>query len=141
MVGPWAVLMETREHPPPMSETSMLGSLGGADGDPGAPTTYIEDVDGGPLGDTDGDPKPPTTYVGDVDGGPPGRRGRRPRSAHHICQRCRWWAPWEALAKTRECPPPMSEASIVGPLGGTDRDLGASTTYVRDVDGGPLGRC
>jgi hypothetical protein len=72
MVGPWAVLMETRERPPPMSETSMLGSLRGADGDPGAPTTYIEDVDGGPLGDTDGDPKPLTTYVGDVDGGPLG---------------------------------------------------------------------
>jgi hypothetical protein len=30
-----------------MSETSMAAPLGGADGDPGAPTTNIGDIDGG----------------------------------------------------------------------------------------------
>jgi hypothetical protein len=31
----------------------MAGSLGGADGDPGAPTTYVRYVDGAPLGGVD----------------------------------------------------------------------------------------
>jgi hypothetical protein len=48
MVSPWEVLSETRERPPPMSETSMAAPLRGAVGDPGAPTTYVGDVDGGP---------------------------------------------------------------------------------------------
>jgi hypothetical protein len=85
--------METEERPPPMSETLMVVPLGGADGDSGAPTTYVRDVDGGTLGGTDGDPGASTTYVGGVDGGPP----------------------WEALMETREHPPPMSETSMVGP--------------------------
>jgi hypothetical protein len=100
-----------------MSETSMVGSLGG----------------------TDEDPRAPTTYVGDVDGQPPRRCYRRPGCAHHLCQRRQWGAPWEALMKTRKCPPPMSETSMVGPLGGSDEDLGVPTTYVKDVDGAPLG--
>jgi hypothetical protein len=33
----------------------------------------------------------------------------------------------------------MSEMSMAGPLGGTDGDSEASTTYVGDVDDGPLG--
>jgi hypothetical protein len=37
-----------REHPPPMSKTSMEAPLGGGARDPGVPTTYVEDVDGGP---------------------------------------------------------------------------------------------
>jgi hypothetical protein len=40
--------METRERPPPMSETSMAGPLQGTDGDPGAPTFYVGEVDDGP---------------------------------------------------------------------------------------------
>jgi hypothetical protein len=56
-----------------MSETSMTGPLGGAEGDPGAPTTYVKDVDAGPLGGADGDLRAPTTYVGDIDGGLPRR--------------------------------------------------------------------
>jgi hypothetical protein len=48
IAGPWEALTETRERPPPMSETLMVGPLGGADGDPGAPTTYVGDIDGGP---------------------------------------------------------------------------------------------
>jgi hypothetical protein len=75
----------------------MAGPQGGTVGDPGAPTTYVRDVDSGPpgrhcrrpestplpmsetwivgpLGGTARDPGSPTTYVGDVDGGPPGRR-------------------------------------------------------------------
>jgi hypothetical protein len=34
----------------------------------------------------------------------------------------------------------MSEMSMVGPLGDADGDLGAPTTYVGDVHGGPLGK-
>jgi hypothetical protein len=57
-----------------MSETSMVGPLGGTIGDPGAATTYVGDVNGAPLGGTVGDSGAPTTYVGDVDGGPLRRR-------------------------------------------------------------------
>jgi hypothetical protein len=90
--------METRECPPPMSEMLMADPLGGTDGDPGAPTTY----------------------VGDVDGGPPGRRCQRPESVYHLCWRHRWWATWEVLTETWERPPPMSDVLMVGPLGGAD---------------------
>jgi hypothetical protein len=54
-----------------MSEMSVADPLGGTDGNPGASTTYVGDVDGGPLGGVVGDPGAPTTYVGDVDGRPP----------------------------------------------------------------------
>jgi hypothetical protein len=47
MVCPWEALIEFREHPPPILETSMASPLGGVVGDSGAPTTYLEDVDGG----------------------------------------------------------------------------------------------
>jgi hypothetical protein len=68
-----------------MSKSSMVGSLGGAVRDLGAPTTYVRDVDGAPPpGGTDGFLGVPTTYVGDVDGSPLGRRCQRPKSAHHL---------------------------------------------------------
>jgi hypothetical protein len=59
--------MKTRKCPPPMSETSMVGPLGGSDEDLGVPTTYVKDVDGAPLGGADEDLGAPTTYVGDID--------------------------------------------------------------------------
>jgi hypothetical protein len=89
--------METRERPPPMSETSMAGPLGGVDGDRGAPTTYVRDIDDSPppwevLMETREHPPPmsetsmaiplrgtirdfgvPTTYVRDLDGRSPRR--------------------------------------------------------------------
>jgi hypothetical protein len=40
----------------------------------------------------------------------------------------------------RERPPPMSKTSLAVPLGDDDGDLGAPTTHVKDVDGGPPGR-
>jgi hypothetical protein len=40
--------MEIRELPPPILKTSMADLLGGDDKDRGAPTTYLEAVDGGP---------------------------------------------------------------------------------------------
>jgi hypothetical protein len=40
------------------------------------------------------------------------------------------------MSEVRECPPPMLETSMGGPLGGDARDLGAPTTYAEDVDGG-----
>jgi hypothetical protein len=45
--APLEVLLETRKCPPPMSKTSMAAPLRGAVRDSGAPTTYVEDVDGG----------------------------------------------------------------------------------------------
>jgi hypothetical protein len=118
MVGPWEALSEAREHPPPMSETSRASPLGGIVRDPRASTTYVRDVDGSP----------------------PGRHCRRPRNADHLCQRHPWQAPWEALTMTQERPPPMSETPMAGPLGHYQR-LGSITTYVGDVDGRPCGRC
>jgi hypothetical protein len=72
--------MEIWEHPPPMSKTSMAG----------------------PLGGDDGGPRKPTTYVRDIDGGPPGKRCRESRSAYLLCQRHRWWAstPWGVRTRT-----------------------------------------
>jgi hypothetical protein len=52
---------------------SMAGPLRGDVGDLGAPTTYLEDVNGRPLGGDAGDLRTPTTYHEDVDGGPLGR--------------------------------------------------------------------
>jgi hypothetical protein len=62
--------MEIRERPPPFLKSSMGGPQGGDVGDPGAPTTFHEDVDGGPLGGDDGDPGAPTTFLEDVDDAP-----------------------------------------------------------------------
>jgi hypothetical protein len=39
----------------------------------------------GPLVGDAGGPGAPTTYVEDVDGGPAGRQCRRSGSAHHLC--------------------------------------------------------
>jgi hypothetical protein len=41
----------------------------------------------------------------------------------------------------RERPSPIMEMLMAGPLGGTDKDLGAPTNYVDDVDSGPPRRC
>jgi hypothetical protein len=40
---------EVRERPTFILKISIVGLLGGDAGDPGAPTTFLEDVDGGPL--------------------------------------------------------------------------------------------
>jgi hypothetical protein len=89
--------MEIRERSPPISKTSMVGPLGGDAGGLGAPSTYLEYIDGGPpweamtevqersppvlkmsmaepLGGDDGHSVVPTTYPKDFDGGPPGKQ-------------------------------------------------------------------
>jgi hypothetical protein len=99
----------------------VVGPLGG---DPGAPTTYVEDVGGGapweamqeirdhpppmlktlmvgPLRGDAGDPRAPTTYVEDVDGGPPRRRCRRSESAQHICLKTSMAGPWRRCLRSR----------------------------------------
>jgi hypothetical protein len=73
MVGPWEAMSETQMRPPPIWMMSVVGPLRGEARDPGAPTTYPDDVDGGPLTGDDGDPGVLTTYPEDVDGGPRGR--------------------------------------------------------------------
>jgi hypothetical protein len=94
----------------------MASPQGGDTVCPGTPTTFLEDVDGGPweampdaqecpppfskasmegpLGGDVGDLEAPTTYLEDIDG---------------------------------------------GPLGGDAGDPRAHTTYLKDIDGGPLG--
>jgi hypothetical protein len=62
----------------------MADPLGGDVRSPEAPTTFLEDIDGGPLGGDDGDPRVPTTFLEDVNGGPPSSRCRKPESAHHL---------------------------------------------------------
>jgi hypothetical protein len=42
-------MTEVQERPPPFSNASMAGSLGGNVRGLKAPTTYLEDIDGGPL--------------------------------------------------------------------------------------------
>jgi hypothetical protein len=45
-VGSLEAMSEIQERPPPILKTSMTGLLGGDAGVPGAPITYLEDVDG-----------------------------------------------------------------------------------------------
>jgi hypothetical protein len=118
----------------------VAGPLGSDVKDPGAPTTRVEDVNGSPLGGDVGDPGAPTSYVEDVDGGPIERRCQRSKSVHHLCLRHRWQASWKMMLEIRERPPPILKTLISGPLGSDAGDLGAPTTYVEDVDGGPPGR-
>jgi hypothetical protein len=61
----------------------MVGPLGGNDRDPGASTTYLEDVNGGPKGGDDRGMGVLTIYLEDLDGGPPRRQCRRHGSAQH----------------------------------------------------------
>jgi hypothetical protein len=68
-------MLETREHPPHMSKTLMAVPLGGDTGDLGAPTTFVEDVNGGAPGGDARDLGASTTYVEDVDVGPPAPLG------------------------------------------------------------------
>jgi hypothetical protein len=77
-------MAEVRERPPPFLKTSMTGPLGGDAEDPGAPTTYLEDVDGGPLGSDAGSLDAPITFLEGIDSGPHGRRCRMPGSTHHL---------------------------------------------------------
>jgi hypothetical protein len=39
-------MTEVREYPPPILNTYMVGAMEDDVGDPGAPTTYPEDMDG-----------------------------------------------------------------------------------------------
>jgi hypothetical protein len=73
-----------QERPPPILKTLMVGPLGGDAGGLGAPTTYLEDVNGLPLGGVDRVPRAPTTYPKNIDGKPPGRCCWRFRSTHHL---------------------------------------------------------
>jgi hypothetical protein len=116
----------------------MTGPVGGADEDPGPPTAYVRDVNGGPLGGGGGGPRALTINTKKFNGGSPGRWCRRSESTHNQSKKCRWRPPWEAVTETQERPPPLSETSMAGPMGGADGDSGAPTTYVGDIDGGPL---
>jgi hypothetical protein len=111
-------MSETQELPPLMLETSMTGPLGGAVGDPGAPTTYVGDVDDGALE----------------------RRCRRLGSAHHLCRRRRWWAPLRGTVKDPGAPTTYVGDVDRGPPGRRCQRPGVPPTYVRDVDGGAPGR-
>jgi hypothetical protein len=48
MVAPWEAVLEIRERPPSMKETSMAAHLGGNAGDLGVPTINPRNIDGGP---------------------------------------------------------------------------------------------
>jgi hypothetical protein len=48
------------------------------------------------------------------------------------------WAPCVVMSMTQEHPPPILKTSMVGLLGGNDGGPGVLTTYLEDVDGGPL---
>jgi hypothetical protein len=101
---------------------------GGGDGGSGAPTTQLEDVDGGPLevvsevqerppstqktsmadplgGDAGGSGAPTINGKNIVDGRPAGVRCQRSESAHHQCKKHRRRAPWEVVPEVREILP------------------------------------
>jgi hypothetical protein len=61
----------------------MTGPLAGADGDLGASTINVKDIDGGPLGSATRDLGLSTINANNFDGGPPGRWCQRSGSAHY----------------------------------------------------------
>jgi hypothetical protein len=75
-----------------------------------------------PLGGVVEDPGAPTTYVGDVDGGSPRRRSQRAKNAHHLCRRRRWRAPWEVRT-------PVVHRCVVTCIGSIDRSNSAHKSH------------
>jgi hypothetical protein len=71
----------------------------------------------------DGDLGAPTTYLDDVNGGAPSAR----RRAHHQRKEYRQWASWEAVPEIRERSPSALKTSMTAPLGGDVEDPGAPT--------------
>jgi hypothetical protein len=67
-----------------MAVEEVACAMGCGVGGPVAPTTYLEDVDGGTLGGDAEGPAAPTTYLEDVNGGTLRRRCQRSESAHHL---------------------------------------------------------
>jgi hypothetical protein len=45
----WVAVMDIQERPPSTQKMSTTDPLGGGAGGPGAPTTQLEDINGGPL--------------------------------------------------------------------------------------------
>jgi hypothetical protein len=71
-------------------------------------------------------------------GEPPGRCFQRPKSSHHLCQRCQWWAPLGGAVGDPGVPTTYVRDADGGPPRGTFRDQGVPTTYVGDINGAPL---
>jgi hypothetical protein len=92
------------------------------------PPSTLKNIDGGPLGGIDGDPRAPTINGRNVDVGPPWEvvseiREHPPSTLRNVDG----GPPWEAVTEIRERSPSMQEMSTAGPLGGANRDSGAST--------------
>jgi hypothetical protein len=82
-------------------------SLGG-DGvvEPGVPTINVKTSMMDPLVSADRDPGAPTINVKNVDDGLPGRcRSYKTGSTHHQRKKCHRWASWLVLAEIQEHPP------------------------------------
>jgi hypothetical protein len=105
MVGPLGGGAEVQERPQPTQKTWMVGPLGGADGDPGAPTINAEKRR----------QWAPWEAVPEVRGCPPST------------QKTSMVDPWGVVTEIRECLPPTQKMSTVGPLGGDDGDPRAPT--------------
>jgi hypothetical protein len=143
----------------------MVGPLGVLPTCPGAPTTEVEDVDGGPTRGCCRQVQqrpPPKLKMSMV--GPLGVAAGMSDSSHHRSLRRQWWAPLGVLpagpvavttkiedingGAPRECcrhvrqrPPPKLETSMAGPLGVLPTCPAAATTEVGDVNGRPSGGC
>jgi hypothetical protein len=128
----------------------MTGPLAGADGDLGAPTINVKNVNGSP-----------TAPLGGARAGDPG-------ASTINAKKYQWWAPWEmSELDIREHPPSMLRDVNDGPPGGACANgyPGAPTIHVkkrrwwapwevpkleiqerppstlRNIDGGPPGGC
>jgi hypothetical protein len=116
---------------------SMVGPLGGTDGVPGAPTTYVRDVDGGRLGAVMEIQKcPPSTQKTSMMG--PLVAVMKIREHPPSMQKCQWRASWVAVMDIQERPPSTQKMSTTDPLGGGAGGPGAPTTQLEDINGGPL---
>jgi hypothetical protein len=67
---------------------------------------------------------------------------KNPRAPTINARKRRRWAPWEVLSENLEVPTINVKMSMAGPWeAGADGDPGASIINVKNIDGGPPGRC
>jgi hypothetical protein len=118
--------MEIREHPPPLSKTSMVSPLGGDAESWECPPFMSKTSMAAPLGGDDGDPRAPTTIVRDVNGGSPRRQRWKIGSAHHLCQRHEWWAPGPCVGSD---PHPRSKKCVVTCMSSIDKSNSADGSH------------
>jgi hypothetical protein len=105
------------------------------------PPSTLKMSTAGPLGGAAGDPRAPTINAKNVDDRAPRRRCWRSRSAHHQRKETFTATPLGGGAEDSGAPTINAENIDGGPLRGAARDMGEPTINAKNIDGGPRGPC